>query len=316
MLSKNNTQLRLERGALQRQRFGLRKLTIGVASVLLGTTFFIGGAQAATTDEVAINTPTTTASTTDSATVAQQPTAQTKTKQTSAVQDSPANTTGTSTQKSATSEQGSTSTTPITTQLAAEPSTKDSVTSEVATPTYSGMTNWEPNNQSKTWTGTASDVQYKAGDTANITYIIQSWGGTNVSGSQDFQGKTQYLLMIPAGFDTTTLTPNRTDSALGYQLQDLGLVGPNGERTFLLTLAQTPSYVNSLQISATITAQGTTGGAFSYNQGSPLLMPLHQNINPYGDSSTGGGTGSITLKNGSTYEYVRSLTSFNNGRLQ
>lgn len=42
MLSKNNEKMLTERNMNQRQRFGLRKLTVGVASVLLGTTFFMG----------------------------------------------------------------------------------------------------------------------------------------------------------------------------------------------------------------------------------------------------------------------------------
>lgn len=46
MLSKNNSKLLDQRNANKQQRFGLRKLSIGVASVLLGTTFFLG----ATTD--------------------------------------------------------------------------------------------------------------------------------------------------------------------------------------------------------------------------------------------------------------------------
>lgn len=42
MVSKNNTKCLIEKNANKQQRFGLRKLSIGVASVLLGTTFFIG----------------------------------------------------------------------------------------------------------------------------------------------------------------------------------------------------------------------------------------------------------------------------------
>lgn len=55
MLSKNNCQLAQMRNAKQKQRFALRKLTIGVASVLLGTTFFMGTAYA---DEGTTNTQT------------------------------------------------------------------------------------------------------------------------------------------------------------------------------------------------------------------------------------------------------------------
>lgn len=63
MLSKNNRQLAQMRSAKQKQRFGLRKLTIGVASVLLGTTFFMGTAYAdenTTTNTADTSTPTTT----------------------------------------------------------------------------------------------------------------------------------------------------------------------------------------------------------------------------------------------------------------
>ena len=42
MLSKNNCFMKVEKNAPKKQRFGLRKLTVGVASVLLGTTFFMG----------------------------------------------------------------------------------------------------------------------------------------------------------------------------------------------------------------------------------------------------------------------------------
>lgn len=52
MLSKKNVQMMNCKGQPQKQRFGLRKLTIGVASILLGLTFL--GASSASADE-AIN---------------------------------------------------------------------------------------------------------------------------------------------------------------------------------------------------------------------------------------------------------------------
>ena len=51
MLSKKNVQMMNQKGQPIKQRFGLRKLTIGVASVLLGLTFM--GASSASADEVA-----------------------------------------------------------------------------------------------------------------------------------------------------------------------------------------------------------------------------------------------------------------------
>ena len=49
MLSKKNIQMMIRKGQPQKQRFGLRKLSIGVASVLLGLTFI--GASSASADE-------------------------------------------------------------------------------------------------------------------------------------------------------------------------------------------------------------------------------------------------------------------------
>lgn len=45
-MSKNNAQEYVRKMEPQRQRFGLRKLSVGVASVLLGTTFMVGGTVA------------------------------------------------------------------------------------------------------------------------------------------------------------------------------------------------------------------------------------------------------------------------------
>ncbi|AWD62715.1 YSIRK Gram-positive signal peptide [Limosilactobacillus reuteri] len=47
-MSKNNTQEYVRKMEQQRQQFGLRKLSIGVASVLLGTPFIMGGGYSST----------------------------------------------------------------------------------------------------------------------------------------------------------------------------------------------------------------------------------------------------------------------------
>lgn len=49
-MSKNNRQEFLHKMEKQRQRFGLRKLNVGVASVLLGTTFILGSGTIAHAD--------------------------------------------------------------------------------------------------------------------------------------------------------------------------------------------------------------------------------------------------------------------------
>ncbi|MEO5288429.1 mucin-binding protein [Limosilactobacillus allomucosae] len=67
MLSKNNTYLKKKKIVNQAQRFGLRKLSIGTVSVLLGTLLFMGNSQASadtTTDTTSTGTESKTASTT------------------------------------------------------------------------------------------------------------------------------------------------------------------------------------------------------------------------------------------------------------
>ena len=56
-MSKNNQHEYLKRMQKQRQRFGLRRLSVGVASVLLGTTFIIGGGTVAHADEATTSAP-------------------------------------------------------------------------------------------------------------------------------------------------------------------------------------------------------------------------------------------------------------------
>ena len=60
MVGRKNQQLMQRRGRDQAQRFGLRKLAIGVVSVLLGTTIFLTG-PSAMADTTATSTATTTA---------------------------------------------------------------------------------------------------------------------------------------------------------------------------------------------------------------------------------------------------------------
>ena len=50
MVSKNNTQWRLQHEAQRRPHYGIRKLSVGVASVLLSTTFYLGMTSVAHAD--------------------------------------------------------------------------------------------------------------------------------------------------------------------------------------------------------------------------------------------------------------------------
>ena len=58
MVGKNNTQLRKQKAAMQKPRYGLRKLTVGFASVLLGTMFVFTKGQLVQADETGNALPT------------------------------------------------------------------------------------------------------------------------------------------------------------------------------------------------------------------------------------------------------------------
>ncbi|WP_340852217.1 YSIRK-type signal peptide-containing protein, partial [Ligilactobacillus salivarius] len=58
MVSKNNHQFYQQKYAERKQRWGLRKLSVGVASVLLGTTFMLHSNHAVSADTVPTTTPT------------------------------------------------------------------------------------------------------------------------------------------------------------------------------------------------------------------------------------------------------------------
>src|SRR5699024_8016262 len=61
MISKNNHQFYQQKNVEKKQRWGLRKLSVGVASVLLGTTFMLHSNHAVSADTVASDaTPSTT----------------------------------------------------------------------------------------------------------------------------------------------------------------------------------------------------------------------------------------------------------------
>ncbi|MBM6813235.1 YSIRK-type signal peptide-containing protein, partial [Limosilactobacillus reuteri] len=66
MVSKNNHQFYQQKHAERKQRWGIRKLSVGVASVLLGTTFMLHSNHAVSADTVPTTTPTNATVQTDS----------------------------------------------------------------------------------------------------------------------------------------------------------------------------------------------------------------------------------------------------------
>ena len=122
MLSKNNTYLKKKKIANQSQRFGLRKLSIGTVSVLLGTLLFMGNSQASadtTTDTTSTGTEAKTASTTADL-------------NTSQVALSSTNSQAASSESAATASQATSSSTTATSQAATNSATAASDTTTAA----------------------------------------------------------------------------------------------------------------------------------------------------------------------------------------
>ncbi|MDC2844409.1 YSIRK-type signal peptide-containing protein [Limosilactobacillus mucosae] len=135
MLSKNNTYMKKKKTANQAQRFGLRKLSIGTVSVLLGTLLFMGNSQASadtTTDTASTDTEAKTASATTDLNASQ-------------VALSSTNSQAAASEGTLTTSQASSSTVPVASQVAASSVTAASTATTAAakattsaTPTAAG----------------------------------------------------------------------------------------------------------------------------------------------------------------------------------
>ena len=273
MLSKNNRQLINRMNAKQRQRFGLRKLTVGVASVLLGTTFFLGG-EVANADTVSATNNANTISATNQTTTSQ---TTVPTNHIPAGDNSQQSQQVTLTKTTSTVKEGQQSNnvlnenavvTPVEANTAA---TND--TSVVSGLTFTGAVNGF---QNTTRGKAATDTSFKAGDTAAITYQVQSSGAAQVGSS--------YLAMLPAGFKLATGNDAwkvANLAASDYHITALGQVGPNREYVYLIALDKTPYYGIPVFLTAKLQATGnsSTAGIHDY-QGFPvpgLLMAINDN---------------------------------------
>ncbi|EEW54153.1 mucin-binding protein [Limosilactobacillus antri] len=218
MLSKNNLQLLTQRGARQRQRFALRKLTVGVASVLLGTTFFIGAASADTTPAATTTAqPDSAAGTTSVTATPQQPAVQQTTTAVPASQQ------------------------PATTSVnQAQPATAD-----ISGLQFTGSVN---NFQNTTAGQQATDLTFKPGDTADLTYYFRSSGDGSQMKNGAWPVASRYLLTIPAGFKLSSFSTG------DYTSTSLGQVGQNNEWIYLISLGRIPSYQAPVAITAHLVA--------------------------------------------------------------
>lgn len=307
MLSKNNRQLTNRMNAKQHQRFGLRKLTVGVASVLLGTTFFFGGAAHAETT-VAEQNNDSTVSTSRPVASNEQATGKTENNSNngqeqrltlSQPQDQPASGAAAAQQSAVVAHD----------EQRSQSSTNDTAT--VSGLTFTGSVNDFKN----TTAGKApTDTSFKAGDTADLTYTMRGSGDTSKLQNNYWPVTSRYLVMLPAGFQLASGNNSSWETSFptsDYHLTSLGQVGPDGEYVYLITLDKTPYYGMPVAFTAHMVVSSTTDTAGSHDyQGFPipgLLMALNDNGLFVGQHAVTLGTQTYQVSNCSGFLHGNSL---------
>ena len=161
MLSKNNTYMKKKKVANQAQRFGLRKLSIGTVSVLLGTLLFMGNSEVSadtTTDTTSTGTETNANATTDL--------------NASQVTLSSTNSQAAASEGTSTTSQASSSTVPVAGQAAASSVTAASTATTAAAKTTTSATPTAA--ESETTAKTTATTTPTAETNASITTIEAS----------------------------------------------------------------------------------------------------------------------------------------------
>lgn len=167
-------------------------------------------------------------------------------------------------------------------------------------PTFSGTVWFDPEGKLDP---ANKRTPYKAGDTQEIKYRISTYGDSTIK-------NPQYLLLLPAGFKTTTLS--WSDANAVSNTQDLGNVGPNGEQVFLVTTKTSPAWTG-LYATAIMTVDEKYAGAYSYADMSylPLISALYGDAKEAGEALAGAGSPTIHLTNGTDYHVAKSTYTLN-----
>ncbi|MCI1975572.1 MAG: YSIRK-type signal peptide-containing protein, partial [Limosilactobacillus sp.] len=313
------------------QHFGIRKLTTGVTSVLLGSFLIWGGTSTA---QAADNVPTNNNEETSSIAKDSSSPASAKEVTLSAPQKSadktPASSSDTpskATEQVASSVNNEETSNKAVVQNSDAANKKDNATNESTSlkvntssaintkdlnkafaenkaeekiPTFSGTVWFDPEGKLDP---ANKRTPYKAGDTQEIKYRISTYGESTIK-------DPQYLLLLPAGFKTDTFT--WSDANAIKSTQDLGNVGPNGEQVFLVTTKTSPAWTG-LYATATMTVDEKYAGAYSYADMSylPLISALYGDAKEGGEALAGAGSPTIHLTNGTDYHVAKSIYTLN-----
>lgn len=301
MLSKNNVRLMDQRTSQQRQRFGLRKLTIGVASVLLGTTFMMGTANA----DVQNGSPQANSNLTTL--VSNEGTQERNTTTQSDAQATDHNTDNQGVTPSTAVAQNNVPTQPQTTSNQPTTGPVTEMVETAATHDSSVVSNL-------TFTGAISgfnNTTFNNNDTADLTYIIRSYGDDSKRQGSYWPVTSQYLALLPAGFTLEKWSIDQFPKN-DCQITALGNIGPNGEYGYLIKLNKTPYYGIPAHLKAQmkVANNSVVAGHHDYNGGSAtaLLMAIN-------DNGIFGSNHSITL-GGHTYHVTTNSTYLSNNQVQ
>lgn len=345
MLSKNNRQQSELKHTNKRQRFGLRKLTVGVASVLLGTTFFMGAqtvvanadapvAQAGQQTEVSANAGSSNAGNQVVLKSANQGSAAAAS---SATNSSAAGTTSASAQSSQqtapkTDEGGSSKASSPVTSTSDSQVDKQSVISESnrANQQTLNVANLSKNSvstkslmeskvkeQKATFSGTfwtdGLKTSYNSGDKATFYYRISSFGTSTVK-------NPKFYIRIPKGFIASNVSLSTTGK---YTTQDPSifkgatLLGTDqeGSQVWQVNTSVAPDWNGKeLYLKAPATAQKTSVVNNQYGLWNQLVFADSDDMNPNMNAAYGGGTEEIKLTNGTILIGARDADGYNAGQ--
>lgn len=302
MLSKNNLKELNRRLEPARQRFALKKLTIGVASVLIGFTIMGISESAKADDAVITQTPNMSTDASSAVTAKEASNGSSEELSANSVAENSFQST-TLSQKSFTSVNSQSNPTVL---VATTSDNAASSATTVESPAHftgytSGMDNSNP------VTGSFGDESGMK-QTTNINYIMRSYGGTSSDNNVTFTGNSQFIIYIPAGFTASnvTLTQNNNPLDTNTYLQSLGKVGPNEEETFLVSLPYTPGYSGPVTLSATLNVDSSyPAGVYTATTNSLMRV-----VNT-GSFTTAGGTENLTLGT-TTYSVLKAGTEWTN----
>ena len=274
MVGRKNQQLMQRRGRDQAQRFGLRKLAIGVVSVLLGTTIFLTG-PSAMADTTATSTATTTAITSAATSTA----TSASSSATSSATSSTSSTSAASTASSASSDSSSASST--TTSASAASSSVSAASSSTTVTALAATTSTTTSDSSSTTTSDSSDSTSDSSATTISNYtettdtVNASTTATKVT---DSNGSSLAVSQNTVGNDgnTNSVTVTFSLSAKAGDVYTITIPTSNAYYLSVGTDGSLSSSYGTTSVDETVSGQVTYTYTFSVAASLTLYLYLNE----------------------------------------